>query len=911
LAFGGFVKLRPRMLLVFAATMVAGMVVMYFVSRELLLSSFLQLENAQMKQDVDEALTELEDQYKGLDTTTNDYAYWDVTYDYMADPIRKAIGQEFQNASMEGLQVNLVVFRDSKGTIVFAKAYDERQHQERAVPLEFLQHVFLHEELSPASVARSPQSGFLEFPDGPYFVATRPILTSQRTGEPRGELLLARRLYDNGAQGAAELARPAVTLERVDSALPKDFRQAVETLQREGNEVQVQVRSEEKVAGYVMILDIFRDPLMILRVETRRPIYERGKLSQLYLFGTMLGGAIFSSFVVIFFLQKFVLSRLGGLSREVSSIGKRKAMAERVRFSGSDELSSLGHSINGMLEELEKSQEQLLFLTENMHQIFWIRDARTGKYAYISRAFEKIYGRSRETLTNDSESWKGLVHPEDQAVVERMFANQGAGKPSETHFRIISEGGDTRWLWDRAFPKFDASGNHKQTAGLTEDITDFKKNEEALMNSQLELEKRVAQRTAQLAERSELVKLLVDSTLGAIYGIDSEYRCSFCNPAAARALGYDTPADLLDKNIHGMIHHTRSDGSPYPAEECPVYQSFHNGKDAQVSDEVFWRKDGTSFPVEYSSRQIRRKGKVVGAVVSFLDITDRQRQEIEVRHGQKLEAVGRLAAGIAHEINTPIQFISDNTHFLLKSFQDELKLVRKYEQLEQAATASSLDAGLLAEIISIREEIEWPYLEEEIPRAIEQMLEGLNRVTTIVRGMKEFSHVDRSNEKVPADINRALESTLVVARNELKYVADVETNFGELPAVLCHLGDLNQVFLNLLVNAAHAVEDAVKKSHSKGKIRISTRTDGDWVEVAISDTGTGIPEEVRGRIFEPFFTTKAVGKGTGQGLALARAIVVEKHGGTITFVTELGKGTTFFVRLPLSVAAVREEALVP
>ena len=384
-----------------------------------------------------------------------------------------------------------------------------------------------------------------------------------------------------------------------------------------------------------------------------------------------------------------------------------------------------------------------------------------------------------------------------------------------------------------------------------------------------------------------------------------------CNPAAARTLGYDSPAALLGKNIHALIHHTRLDGSPYRQDECPVYQSFHTGKNAQVRDEIFWRKDGTSFPVEYSSRQIRRKGKVVGAVVSFVDITDRQRQEIEVRHSQKLEAVGRLAAGIAHEINTPVQFIGDNAHFLLKSFQDCLGLMRKYEKLQQAASSGSADASLLADISESRAEIDWPFLEEEIPRAIEQMLEGLTRVSTIIRGMKEFSHVDRSNEKAVGDINRALESTLVVARNELKYVADVETSFAELPPVLCHLGDLNQVFLNLLINAAHAVEDTAKKDNSRGKIRVTTRADGDWVEIAISDTGTGIPEEVRDKIFDPFFTTKGVGKGTGQGLALARAIVVEKHGGTLTFVTEWGKGTTFFVRLPLREAATREEALVP
>jgi PAS domain S-box-containing protein len=898
------------MLLIFATTMAAGMAVMYFFSRQLLLTNFLQLENEQMQEDVSNASDALQDQYRSLGVTTNDYAYWDVAYEFMADPAHKDIGKEFQNGQMDGLGLHLIVFRDLQGNIVFSKAYDDRLHKEVAVPTDFLKDVFSRRLLRPESIVRIPRDGLLHFPDGPYVVSNRPILTSQRGGAPRGVLLIARRFDEKGTNRAAiGKLQPTVTFQRLNSdSLPPDFQHALQFLQPAPNSVYVQALSDESVAGYRMLLDVLGEPFMVLRVDARRPIYERGKLSQLYVFGTMFGGVILSSFVIILFLQKYVLSRLGQLGGEVSSIGRRKAISERVHSGGSDELSSLGSSINEMLEELEKSQEQVFFLTKNIHQIFWIRDAVTGKYDYISRAFEKVFERSRDSLAGGPQSWVDLVYPEDKAVVERMLTWQAQGKPSETHFRIASQNGGARWLWDRAFPKFDAGGRHIKIVGLTEDITEFKRGEEALMNSHVELEERVVQRTAQLAERSELVNLLVNSSSGAMYGIDAEFQCTFCNPAAVRALGYEDASELLGKQIHGLIHHTRADGSPYPLEECPVSTSFSEGKDAQVVDELFWRKDGTGFPVEYSSRQIRRGGRVVGAVVSFLDITERKRQEIELRHSQKLEAVGRLAAGIAHEINTPIQFVGDNTRFLLSSFQDELKLIRKYERLHNAAASGAVDAALLADISATREQMDWPYLEDEIPRAIDQMLEGLGRVTTIVRGMKEFSHVDRGNEKAPGDINRALESTLVVARNELKYVADVETEFGELPPVLCHLGDLNQVFLNLLVNAAHAVGDLVKNTRSKGKIRVITRKDGDFVEIAISDTGTGIPAEARDKIFDPFFTTKAVGKGTGQGLALART-VVEKHGGTLTFATELGRGTTFFVRLPLLPAAVREEAL--
>ncbi len=168
---------------------------------------------------------------------------------------------------------------------------------------------------------------------------------------------------------------------------------------------------------------------------------------------------------------------------------------------------------------------------------------------------------------------------------------------------------------------------------------------------------------------------------------------------------------------------------------------------------------------------------------------------------------------------------------------------------------------------------------------------------------RDFSHVDHRG-MAAADLNQAIESTLIVARNELKYVADVNCDYGQLSPVFCNLGDLNQVFLNLLVNAAHAIGDANKPAGSKGRIEVRTKQDGEFVEVAISDSGTGIPEEIREKIFDPFFTTKEVGKGTGQGLSIARSIVVKKHGGTLTFETELGRGTTFYVRLPVS--GVRE-----
>jgi signal transduction histidine kinase len=209
---------------------------------------------------------------------------------------------------------------------------------------------------------------------------------------------------------------------------------------------------------------------------------------------------------------------------------------------------------------------------------------------------------------------------------------------------------------------------------------------------------------------------------------------------------------------------------------------------------------------------------------------------------------------------------------------------------------------LKREMAAVAEEADLEYLREEIPKAIQQSLEGVERVSKIVGAMKEFSHPG-TTEKVAIDINRSIESTITVARNEWKYVAELVTDFDlSMQLIPCLPGEFNQVILNMIINAAHAIaaiED--NQSGKKGTITVSTRDQGKYAEIRISDTGTGIPESIRPRIFDPFFTTKEVGKGTGQGLAIAHSVIVDKHGGTIRFESEMGKGTTFVITLPTSV----------
>ena len=293
----------------------------------------------------------------------------------------------------------------------------------------------------------------------------------------------------------------------------------------------------------------------------------------------------------------------------------------------------------------------------------------------------------------------------------------------------------------------------------------------------------------------------------------------------------------------------------------------------------------------------------------MLDITEMRRLGRERAAAQKLESVGRLAAGVAHEINTPVQFVTDNVQFVRTSIADIDTVIQAYRGLQQAVQsgASVLDASRLA--AEAEQVADLDYLLENVPLAIGSAIDGLDRIATIVRSMKEFAHPNQE-QKSFADLNRAVQSTLVIANNEFKYVAELETQFGELPLVSCNLGEINQVVLNLIINASHAIADAVKGTATLGKLTVRTRLVDDEVEISIADTGTGIPEAARDKIFDPFFTTKEVGKGTGQGLALAHSVIVKKHGGTLRFETECGKGTTFLIRLPIDDASAAGAGLV-
>jgi PAS domain S-box-containing protein len=296
---------------------------------------------------------------------------------------------------------------------------------------------------------------------------------------------------------------------------------------------------------------------------------------------------------------------------------------------------------------------------------------------------------------------------------------------------------------------------------------------------------------------------------------------------------------------------------------------------------------------------------VLGSTIIGADITDRRKLETQLQQSQKMEAIGQLAAGIAHEINTPTQFVGDNTRFFQDAYEDLIQIIREYEKLIEKAKSGSLNRELIAAAEERIENMDLAYLEEEIPVALEHTLKGVDRITKIVQAMKIFSHPGLF-VKQPTDINSEIEKAITITRNEWKYAAQMKTDFDlNLPDVPCYRAELNQVILNMIVNAAHAIEEAKDENVSQqGTIHISTYRKGNWAKIRISDTGAGIPEDIRHKIFDLFFTTKGPGKGSGQGLAISHSVIVEKHKGTLNLESRVGEGTSFIIGLPLGVESV-------
>jgi PAS domain S-box-containing protein len=534
-------------------------------------------------------------------------------------------------------------------------------------------------------------------------------------------------------------------------------------------------------------------------------------------------------------------------------------------------------------EELRESQSRFEQLAERSRTVTWEADAQ-GLITYVSRVAESVLGYRPEELIGKKHLYDLYVDAERKASGTQILEGSD---PNEAilggEVAVQTKDGQTVWVSLHAVPILNADGTVKGCRASTADITQRKQAEDALHESEA------------------LQRLLLATLPVGVVIVDPVTRViERVNEYVANLFGASVEY-LVGRRCHSLL---------CPASEgaCPVCDL---GKTVDNSERVMLRVDGSTVSILKTVKQVQLGGQQK-LLECFVDITERKRAEaelqqyeIQLHHAQKLESIGNLAAGIAHEINTPVQFVLNNVLFLGDAFAGFKQVHQRYHDVMEGLEAGAFKEACAAAFQDAEDGTNLDFFLSEVPPAIEQSMDGIERVKKIVHAMKEFSHPG-SDKPTLTDLNGAISSTLTVCRSEWKRIAELVTCFDpELPLVPCFSSEINQVVLNIVVNAAQSIADVVEarktEAEWKGTITVSTQRDGDWVEVRISDTGAGIPERIRNQIFDPFFTTKGVGKGTGLGLSIAHAIIEKKHRGSITLETEMGRGTTFILRLPLNV----------
>ena len=531
-------------------------------------------------------------------------------------------------------------------------------------------------------------------------------------------------------------------------------------------------------------------------------------------------------------------------------------------------------------ESLRRSVALFRAITDNAQDLLAIVDTQ-HRYAYASPSHIVKIGYSPEELVGQDVFQ--FIDPADCATVkgaaERILES---GKSEVVYFRIRHKDGTWR---------------HVESHGGAVRATDGKP-EGVLVISRM-IDDRILAEAALQAANAETAAFL-HAIPSILIGMDAQARITRWNLTASKVFGLSEP-EVLGRTLCECGIRWQD------IEMAAEIQRWLEATDTIRYDNVAYEKDGQTRYVAFNVTPVQYEQSGAGGfIIPGADITERnrlekQRQSLEeqLRQSQKLEAVGQLAAGIAHEINTPTQYVGDNARFLKDSWTQIAGLLTQCRTALGEAKSGTIQPQTVEAFEQASRSADLDYLLAEVPSAIDQELEGLDRVTKIVRAMKEFSHPGQ--EKRSVNINKAIATTMTVTQNEWKYVADIVTHFDDtLPGVPCVVGEFNQVMLNLIINAAQAIALTIEQpTNHKGTITISTSRQQEYVQIAIHDTGAGIPEAIQSRIFEPFFTTKPVGAGTGQGLALAYSLIVKRHQGRIWFESKEGEGTTFFVQLPL------------
>lgn len=641
-----------------------------------------------------------------------------------------------------------------------------------------------------------------------------------------------------------------------------------------------------KSSGWGLILE---SPLTV--------VFAQASKKSLYLVLFLLPLLTLMSVVVMVLISKSVLKPISFLTKTTQSI-REGDFSQRAPILSDDEFGDLAHAFNNMLANLNQAT-----VSRNWFEVMIssIGDAviatdHNMEITFMNKVANELTGWKIEDVVMQRKKFTevfDIIHAETRLrvenPVERVF-KEGCVVGLGNHTILIRHDGTETPIDDSAAPIRDREGRVIGAILVFRDVGEKYRKERALLDSENQY------------------RVITDTVADAIVSMDVRGSIIFWNSRAMKIFGYDK-SEVIGKNFTNIL--PERFWEVYKKEYIQFLQTHQTHVVGRTVELTGLKKSGDEFPIELTLSMWEKAGEILFTGI-IRDITESKKLneekiliQLQLDQAKKMKSIGQLAAGVAHEINNPVQYAESNVRFL----QDALKhLESVFDDIGKVSDEGMSQVEIEEAVLNLRrvlKESKFTALREEMPKAITQSLEGFEQITKIVTALKEFSHPG-SKERMLLDINHTIETTLAVARNEWKYVAEVMRDFeSDLPHVLCLPNEINQVFLNLIVNAAHAISEKRKAGgeSAMGKITIKTRSTGDCVEIRIQDTGAGISEEHRSRIFDPFFTTKEVGKGTGQGLSLVHAYIVEGHAGTVHFETEVGVGTTFIVRLRLAAEA--------
>ena len=864
-------SLRKKTLLTIALTLLALLVVLFIVSQITLRTTVMELEEIESREAVEQVKAEISGELVHMVRTARAWSSYDDSYVFMQGRFDGFIESHLAGDRLTNLELDYMIFLDETGNFIYGFGSVPETGEEIPVPENFISFLLENNVLWQHEETEDYISGLMSFNEEVMMIASTPILTSYNEGPIEGSLILVHEL------DSKEIEHLSVGMDFIfQVGLLEDSEVYSKLAASESTDddplALLERKNDQTIIAHSIMEDVTGDPIILLTVEVPRDMYMRGKSTTMQFIYLMMGVGVVFGLAMMFLLQKQVLSRLSRLSGDVAEIGASGDLTTRVSIDGNDELSSLGVSINEMVASLEESEFALIKSEEHFRNLFetslvgmWRVNIEDGKFIQANLAIAELLGyENPEQLIAECNPMEVAV-PGKRGQLLNILEKEGEVTGAET--TITTNDGTQKHvsISCRLFP------DKGYIEGVVTDITARKQVEE---------------------ERAKLATA-VDQAVEGILISDPEGIIQYVNPSFEKITGF-TRDESIDRHARDIFCTMFDQDSMERLDN-----NFQQGKvwsDRFVAE----RRDGTLYEIQSTVSPVRdESGNIISFVDVFRDITQEVMIEAQLRQAHKLEAIGQLAAGIAHEISTPTRFVGENTLFIGDSFTDIMELLKKHNELFELAKKSDCNEKLIDELQGCTDNIDLDYLSVEIPKAVEQSLEGIERIIEIVRAMRDLAHPG-TREKVEIDINRAIESTITISRPEWKHVAIVETGLDpDLPKVLCFAGEFNQVILNLVTNAAQAIGDAPEK-HQKdpGLIRIETRQKDDCVEILISDNGMGIPEEIQDRVFDLFFTTKKVGRGTGQGLAIVKSLI-EKSGGTITFESQKGVGTTFCLSLPL------------